>query len=137
MQEKISKQHKLGERQMAIRVLAMPADTNPAGDIFGGWLMSQADIAGSIVAVQVTQGRIVTVAVNEFRFLKPVFVGDLVTCFAGTEKIGRTSISVKVDIYAERARDPNSVELVAEAAITYVAVDEQRKPRVIPPVDNK
>ena len=137
MQEKISKQHKLGERQMAIRVLAMPADTNPAGDIFGGWLMSQADIAGSIVAVQVTQGRIVTVAVNEFRFLKPVFVGDLVTCFSGTEKIVRTSISVKVDIYAERARDPNSVELVAEAAITYVAVDEQRKPRVIPPVDNK
>ena len=132
MEEIVAKHHKLGERQMAIRVLAMPADTNPSGDIFGGWLMSQADIAGSIIAGQVAQSRVVTVAVNEFRFLKPVSVGDLVTCYGGMEKIGRTSINVKVDIYAERSRDPNSIEMVAEARITYVAVDEQSKPIEVP-----
>ncbi|MCG8429334.1 MAG: acyl-CoA thioesterase [Chromatiales bacterium] len=126
---------KLGERQMTIRVLAMPADTNPSGDIFGGWLMSQADVGGSIIAVQVSQGRVVTVAVNEFLFIKPVFVGDLVSCYAGAEKIGRTSITVQVDIYAERSRDPNTKELVAKATITYVAVDDDRKPRVIGPIE--
>lgn len=128
--------YKPGERQMAIRVSAMPADTNPAGDIFGGWLMSQADIAGAIIASQVTQTRVVTVAVHEFTFLKPVNVGDLVTCYGEMEKIGRTSIKIKIDIYAEHERDPNSIEMVAEARITYVAVDDQRQPVEIsrPPV---
>lgn len=84
---------------LAVRVLAMPADTNPQGDIFGGWLMSQVDIAGSILAVQRAQGRVATVAVHEFRFLKPVYVGDLVSCYAELEYVGRTSVRVKVDVY--------------------------------------
>lgn len=120
-----------GERQLTVRVLAMPADTNPSGDIFGGWLMSQVDIAGSILAIQVAQGRVVSVAVHDFQFLKPVLVGDLVSCYAEIEKKGNTSVRVKVDVYAERERDPNSVDQVASASITYVAVDENAKPRVI------
>ena len=118
-----------GERQLTVRVLAMPADTNPSGDIFGGWLMSQVDIAGSILAIQVAQGRVVTVAVHDFRFLKPVLVGDMVSCYAEVEKKGRTSVRVKVDVFAERERDPKSVDFVAEASITYVAVDKEAKPR--------
>lgn len=121
-----------GEHQLAIRVLAMPADTNPAGDIFGGWLMSQVDIAGSIIAVQVAQGRVVTVSVHEFRFIAPVSVGDLVTCYAEVERRGRTSVRVKVEVFAERDRDPGSLHLVAEASITYVAVDENSNPRELP-----
>ena len=121
-----------GERQLAIRVLAMPADTNPAGDIFGGWIMSQADVAGSIIAVQVAQGRVVTVAVNEFQFIAPAYVGDLVSCYAEVERRGRTSIRSKVEVYAQRDRDPGSDHLIAEASITYVAVDENSKPRVLP-----
>lgn len=120
-----------GERQLTVRVLAMPADTNPSGDIFGGWLMSQVDIAGSILAIQVAQGRVVSVAVHDFQFLKPVLVGDLVSCYAEIEKKGNTSVRVKVDVYAERERDPNSVDQVASASITYVAVDENAKPRGI------
>ncbi|MET0047713.1 MAG: acyl-CoA thioesterase [Sedimenticola sp.] len=124
--------HKSGERQLAIRVLAMPADTNPAGDIFGGWLMSQVDVAGSIIAVQVAQGRVVTVAVNEFQFKSAVQVGDLVSCYAELERRGRTSVQVKVEVYAERDRDPGSIHFVAEAIITYVAVDENSKPKELP-----
>jgi acyl-CoA thioesterase YciA len=121
-----------GERQLTIRVLAMPADTNPAGDIFGGWLMSQVDIAGSILAIQVAQGRVVTVAVHDFQFLKPVLVGDLVSCYAEVERRGRTSIRVRVEVFAERERDPRTVDQVAAASITYVGVDEDRRPRELP-----
>lgn len=125
---------KPGERQLAVRVLAMPADTNPAGDIFGGWLMSQVDIAGSILAVQATQGRVVTVAVHNLQFLKPVLVGDLVSCYAEVEHRGNTSVRIKVEVFAERERDPRSVHRVAEAAITYVRVDENSRPVPLPPV---
>jgi len=121
-----------GERQLTVRVLAMPADTNPSGDIFGGWLMSQVDIAGSIVAIQVAQGRVATVAVHDFQFLKPVLVGDLVSCYAEVERRGRTSVRVHVEVFAERERDPNSVDRVAEASFTYVAVDELSHPRELP-----
>jgi len=110
----------------------MPADTNPSGDIFGGWLMSQVDIAGSIVAIQVAQGRVATVAVHDFQFLKPVLVGDLVSCYAEVERQGRTSVRVHVEVFAERERDPNSVDGVAEASLTYVAVDEHSQPRQLP-----
>lgn len=120
-----------GERQLTVRVLAMPADTNPSGDIFGGWLMSQVDIAGSILAIQVAQGRVVTVAVHDFQFLKPVLVGDLVSCYSEIDKKGNTSVRVKVEVYAERERDPNSVDQVASASITYVALDKNAKPRGI------
>jgi acyl-CoA thioesterase YciA len=122
-----------GERQLTVRVVAMPADTNTAGDIFGGWLMSRADIAGSIVAIQVAKGRVVTVAVHEFLFIKPVLVGDLVSCYAEVIKRGNTSVRVKVDVYAERESAPETIEQVAEAEITYVAVDDvTRTPRPLP-----
>lgn len=121
-----------GERQLTIRVLAMPADTNPSGDIFGGWLMSQVDIAGSILAVQVAQGRVVTVAVHDFQFLKPLLVGDLVSCYAEVERKGKTSVRIRVEVFAERERDPRSVERVADAALTFVAVDKNGQPRELP-----
>jgi acyl-CoA thioesterase YciA len=110
----------------------MPADTNPQGDIFGGWLMSQVDIAGSILAVQRAQGRVATVAVHNFQFLKPVYVGDLVSCYAQLEQEGRTSVRVGVEVYSERERDPDSVKKVASASITYVAVDSDSRPRPLP-----
>lgn len=118
--------------QPAIRVLAMPADTNAAGDIFGGWIMSQVDIAGSVVAHQCARGRVVTVAVNSFVFHKPVFVGDVISCYARVSRIGRTSIAVHVEVYAERNRQQDECVKVTEATLTYVAVDEHRKPREVP-----
>lgn len=125
-------EHKPGERQLAIRVLAMPADANAFGDIFGGWLMSQVDIAGSTVACEIAQGRVVTVAVNNFEFIKPVLVGDLVSCYSEVTKIGRTSIRVDTEVFVEREQDPTSVHRVAEATVTYVAVDNNGKPKKLP-----
>jgi len=125
-------EHKPGERQLAIRVLAMPADANAFGDIFGGWLMSQVDIAGSTVACEIAQGRVVTVAVNNFEFIKPVLVGDLVSCYSEVTKIGRTSIRVDTEVFVEREQDPTSVHRVAEATVTYVAVDNKGKPKKLP-----
>jgi len=120
------------DREPTIRVLAMPTDTNAAGDIFGGWIMSQVDIAGSIVAYRRARGRVVTVAVNSFEFHQPVFVGDLISCYAEVTRIGRTSLSVKVEVYAERNRQQEECIKVTEATLTYVAVGEDRKPRVVP-----
>jgi acyl-CoA thioesterase YciA len=120
------------DREPTIRVLAMPTDTNAAGDIFGGWIMSQVDIAGSITAFRRARGRVVTVAVNSFEFHQPVFVGDLISCYAHVIRIGRTSLSVKVEVYAERNRQQEECIKVTEAVLTFVAVDEQRKPRVVP-----
>jgi acyl-CoA thioesterase YciA len=120
------------ERQPTIRVLAMPTDTNAAGDIFGGWIMSQVDIAGSIAAYRRAGGRVVTVAVNSFQFHQPVFVGDLISCYADVVRVGRTSLTVLVEVYAERSRGTEEAIKVTEATLTYVAVDLQRKPR---PVD--
>ncbi len=119
------------DRIPATRVLPMPADTNAAGDIFGGWLMSQVDIAGSIEAYRRAQGRIVTVAVNEFRFIKPVFVGDLVSFYAQIKRVGNTSIQVHVEAYAERNRNEEECHKVADAELTYVAIDENRRPRSV------
>lgn len=120
------------KRHLAIQVMAMPADTNAAGDIFGGWLMSQVDIAGSIVARRRAQGRIVTVAVNAFQFKHPVFVGDLVSCYAVITRIGKTSIAVHVSAFAERHGKSQECIQVTEAELTYVAVDEKRRPCRIP-----
>ena len=116
-----------------IRIMAMPTNTNATGDIFGGWLMSQVDIAGSIEAFHRANGRIVTVAVNEFRFIQPVFVGDLVSLYTKVIKIGNTSIRIHVTAYAERNRGKDECHKVAEAEITYVAIDENRRPRPINP----
>ena len=128
----------LPDKQPAIRVAAMPADTNSAGSIFGGWIMSQVDIAGSIAALERARGRVVTVAVNSFEFHQPVFVGDLISCYAEVIKVGRTSITVKVEVYAQRNPDNPETIKVTEAALTYVALDENRKPRSVPPkLDNE
>jgi acyl-CoA thioesterase YciA len=123
----------LPDKQPAIRVAAMPADTNSAGTIFGGWIMSQVDIAGSIAALERARGRVVTVAVNSFEFHQPVFPGDLISCYSEVIKVGRTSIVVKVEVYAQR--NPGNLETikVTEAELTFVALDENRKPRNLPP----
>ena len=116
-----------------IRVPSMPAHTNPHGTIFGGWVMSQVDMAGSIPAAERARGPVVTVAVDSFEFKKPVFVGDLVSCYADIIKVGRTSITVLVDVYAQRSRDGETENIkVTEATLVYVAVDETGQPRPIP-----
>jgi acyl-CoA thioesterase YciA len=120
------------ERDLAIRVMAMPADTNASGDIFGGWLMSQVDIAGSIVARRRAQGRIATVAVDSFQFRSPVFVGDVISCYAKITRVGKTSLTINVRAFAERQGKSHQNHLVTEADLTYVAVDEQRRPRALP-----
>ena len=120
------------EQDLAIRIMAMPADTNASGDIFDGWLMSQVDIAGSVVARRRAQGRTVTVAVDSFQFRKPVFVGDVVSCYAKITRIGKTSLTIKVKAFAERQGKSHHTHFVTEAELTYVAVDDQRKPRQIP-----
>jgi acyl-CoA thioesterase YciA len=116
----------------AIRTLAMPANTNPNGDIFGGWLMAQMDIAGGSVAVSRAQGRVATVAVDAMTFHKPVFVGDVVSVYAALQKVGRTSMAIHVQAWARRSRG-NVEEMVTEGTFTFVAIDEDRKPRPVPP----
>jgi acyl-CoA thioesterase YciA len=122
------------DQQPVLRVMPRQADTNSNGDIFGGWIMSQVDIAGAIVASRRANGRIVTVAVNAFQFKKPVFIGDIVSFYAEINKIGRTSITVDVTVYAERgwnSAQRGECVKVTEALLTYVAIDDQRKPRAI------
>ena len=119
--------------QPVLRIVPMPADTNAHGTIFGGWVMSQVDIAGSIPAWERAQGPVVTVAVNSFVFREPVFVGDLVSFYARVLKVGRTSITVDVEVYAQRNRSGSREAVkVTEAQLTYVAVDDHRKPRSVP-----
>jgi len=117
-------------REVALRVVPMPSDANYTGDIFGGWIMSQVDIAGSIPALRLARGRIATVAVNSFTFKQPVLIGDLVSFYADIVRVGRTSITVDVEVYVER-RTLNEVVKVTEATLTYVAVDDQRRPRPV------
>jgi acyl-CoA thioesterase YciA len=122
-------------RDPVLRLVPMPTDTNYAGDVFGGWIMAQVDIAGSLPAIRRARGRVVTVAVNSFVFKQPVFVGDVVSFYAEIVKTGRTSITVDVAVYAQRGlRDGNNEVCcrVTEAVLTYVAVDEKRMPRMIP-----
>jgi acyl-CoA thioesterase YciA len=114
-----------------LRVVPMPADANSSGDIFGGWVMSQVDIAGSIPAIRLARGRVATVAVNSFVFRQPVMVGDVVSFYAAVEKVGRTSITVSVEVYAQRNPQKEEIVKVTEATLTYVAVDAQRRPRVV------
>lgn len=120
-----------GEWRLALRVVAMPADTNAYGDIFGGWLMSQVDIAGSTVAIQAAGGRVATVAVNELRFLAPVMVGDLVELYARLDRQGNTSLGVEVRVWARGEPDPASRRQVASALITYVAMGPDGRPRPV------
>ena len=125
----------LPSRHATLRLVPMVKDTNAAGDIFGGWVMSQVDIAGSVVAVRRAKGRVVTVAVNAFHFVAPVSVNDLVSFYAQVVKVGTTSITVDVEVYAERglrASKPGEIVKVTEAVLTYVAVDENRQKRPVP-----
>lgn len=116
-----------------LRIVPMPADTNAHGTIFGGWVMAQVDIAGSIPAWDRAQGPVVTIAVNSFVFREPVFVGDLVSFYARVLKVGRTSITVDVEVFSQRGRQGRrEVVKVTEAQLTYVAVDERRQPRPVP-----
>ncbi len=120
--------------QPAIRTVAMPADTNPAGDIFGGWLMSQMDLAAGIVATRRAKGRAATVAVDSMTFLQPVFVGDEVSLFAQLTGTGRTSMRVFVEAW-RRPREGGELSKVTEATFVYVAVDSARRSRTLPPQD--
>ena len=124
----------LPEGEMPVlRIVPMPADTNAHGTIFGGWVMAQVDVAGSIPAWERAQGPVVTIAVNSFVFREPVFVGDLVSFYARVMKVGRTSITVDVEVFAQRGREGRSEAVkVTEAQLTYVAVDERRRPRLVP-----
>ncbi len=123
----------LPEREPALRVVPMPADANYHGDIFGGWIMSQVDIAGSIPASRRARGRVATVAVNSFVFKQPVMIGDLVSLYAEVTHTGRTSITVAVEVYAQRNPTDVICVKVTEASLTYVAVGSDRRPRDLPP----
>ncbi|MGZ8257038.1 MAG: acyl-CoA thioesterase [Gallionella sp.] len=124
----------LPKREPTLRVAAMPSDANYTGDIFGGWLMGQVDIAGSIPAVQRARGRVVTVAVNSFIFKQPLFVGDIVSFYTEITKVGTTSITVAVEVFVQRNPAKPECLKVTEATLTYVAVGEDRRPRVLPVV---
>jgi acyl-CoA thioesterase YciA len=122
------------DRPATLRVMPMPADANIHGDVFGGWIMSQVDIAGSITAARRANGRVATVAVNAFTFKQPVFVGDLLSFYTEITRTGRTSITIAVEVYAERQRLEAEVVKVTEATLTYVATDEYRHSRPLPPI---
>nr|WP_229505795.1 acyl-CoA thioesterase [Massilia genomosp. 1] len=118
-----------------LRVMPAPSDANVYGDVFGGWIMAQVDIAGSLPATRRANGRVATVAVNSFVFKNPVFVGDLLSFYADITKVGNTSITVYVEVYAERNRLQANTVKVTEATLTYVATGDDRKPRKVPALD--
>ena len=118
--------------EQVMRVMPRPADTNPNGDIFGGWLMAQVDMAGAVLPSRIAKGRIVTVAVNEFLFKQTVSVGDLLSFYCRVERIGTTSVTVHVEVYAERNPANLHVVKVTEANLTYVAIDANGRPRPVP-----
>jgi acyl-CoA thioesterase YciA len=119
------------DKELVLKVIPMPADCNANGDIFGGWVMAQVDLAGSVIPARHTQGRMATVAVNEFVFKQPVRVGDILSFFSEVTRIGRTSVTVKVEVFAERFRSQGRYIKVTEASVTYVAIDDQGRPREI------
>jgi len=116
----------------ALRVVPMPADSNHNGDIFGGWIMAQVDVAGGIVAGRMALGRVATVAVNSFVFKQPVQIGDVLSLYAGVVRVGNTSVTINVEVFAERGRAEARVVKVTEATLTYVAIDLKGRPRPIP-----
>ena len=122
------------DKEAVLRVVPMPADANQHGDIFGGWIMSQVDIAGGVLAARRARGRVATVAVNAFTFKQPVMIGDVVSFYADIVRVGNTSITVNVEVYAQR--NPSDLETVkvTEATLTYVATDKNRRPRAVLPL---
>ena len=119
------------DKELVLKVIPMPADCNANGDIFGGWVMAQVDLAGSVVPARYVNGRMATVAVNEFIFKQPVRVGDILSFFAEVTRIGNTSVTVQVEVYAERYHSQKNYVKVTEASLTYVAIDDAGKPRKI------
>jgi len=120
------------DRELVLRVMPMPADVNGNGDIFGGWVMAQVDVAGAVLPYRIAKGRIATVAVNQFIFKQPVSLGDLLSFYAKVTRIGTTSVSVHVDVFAERNPANLQVVKVTEADLTYVAIDGEGRPRPLP-----
>ncbi|AVO48746.1 acyl-CoA thioesterase [Melaminivora suipulveris] len=123
--------HLPSDKELVLKVIPMPADTNGNGDIFGGWVMAQVDLAGSVLPARLICGRMATVAVNEFVFKQPVRVGDLLSFFAEVTRVGNTSMTVRVEVYAERMRAQGRYLKVTEASLTYVAIDDNGRPRPI------
>ena len=119
------------DKELVLKVIPMPADTNGNGDIFGGWVMAQVDLAGSVIPARIIRGRMATVAVKEFIFKQPVRVGDILSFYASVNRIGNTSITVDVEVYSESFRAQGEYCKVTEALLTYVAIDENGKPRPI------
>ena len=124
------------DKELVLKVIPMPGDCNSNGDIFGGWVMSQVDLAGSVLPARRGKGRMATVAVKEFIFKQPVRVGDLLSFYAQISHVGRTSVTVDVEVYAERIQNQGHYLKVTEATLTFVAIDEAGQPRVLPP-ENK
>ncbi len=118
--------------ELVLRVMPLPADSNANGDIFGGWIMAQVDLAGAVLPARIAKGRIATVAVNEFVFKQPVSIGDLLSFYARVTRIGNTSVTVHVEVYAERNPANLHVVKVTEANVTYVAIDRDGAPRLLP-----
>jgi acyl-CoA thioesterase YciA len=125
------------DKEPVLRVVPMPADANQHGDIFGGWIMSQVDIAGGVLAARHARGRVATIAVNSFQFKQPVFIGDVLSFYADVVRVGNTSITVNVEVYAQR--NPTDIETVkvTEATLTYVATGPDRRPRPVPPLERR
>ena len=119
------------DEELVLKVIPMPADSNANGDIFGGWVMAQVDLAGAVVPARYAGGRMATVAVKEFVFKQPVRVGDILSFFAKMIRIGRTSMTVKVEVYAERFGTRGNYSKVTEALLTYVAIDDAGRPREV------
>ena len=120
------------DQELVLKVIPMPADCNANGDIFGGWVMAQVDLAGAVLPARHARGRFATVAVNEFIFKQPVRVGDILSFFSRVVRLGNTSITVSVEVYAERWNEQGQYVKVTDATLTYVAIDKEGKPRVIP-----
>lgn len=121
------------DKELVLRVIPMPSDVNASGDVFGGWVMAQVDLAGAVLPARRAQGRIATIAVKEFVFKQPVRVGDLLSFYAEIIHVGRSSMTVDVAVYSQPLHDAGQVLKVTEAVLTYVAVDENGRPRPLPP----
>ena len=124
-------------KEPVLRMMPMPADANHHGDIFGGWIMAQVDLAGGVLAGRHARGRIATVAVNSFQFKQPVLIGDLLSFYAEIVRVGNTSITVNVEVYAQRNPEDIEIVKVTEATLTYVATDKDRRPRTVAPLSAK
>lgn len=118
------------EGELVIKTIAMPADANRYGDIFGGWLVSQMDLGGAVLAHACSQNRMTTVAIDKMVFIRPVYVGDVVSCFAKVEKRGNTSVAIAVEVWVERMKDDKQQKVTA-GIFTYVSIDEKGKPTPI------